>query len=209
MYQSRLYFALRKGGLPDNSRHSRGLSRAYHAHCKSWRTRLKSILGTRASPVRNQSLLIPLKRAPLEAPNAGVVAVIRWIEPQNHGTGVIFLRRSRRVFCRAGEGVSSRGEQSENRSADDQSRRLSATTRATGGVTTFRIGHGRHNPSSSGSLLERVKGRDERLPSPDRNLLIRCSGRGAYNVMHGTFCGVSVEDLERQHLGAGLNETDC
>ena len=39
----------------------------------------------------------------METSDAGVIAAPRWIEPPDYGTGMLFLRRSRRVFCRIGK----------------------------------------------------------------------------------------------------------
>lgn len=165
-----------RGRLPDGRRHSGSSCGVYDAHCESWRTGLEPLLGTCAALARNQSLLIPSGQASIEAPDAGVIAIARWIEPQDDGTGVVLLRRSRRVLCRTGRGVSG-GEQSDGRRTDDQSRHPSATTEATGWITSLRMGDVGHNLSPHGSIAKRVRDCAERLPSPDRILFIRCSVR--------------------------------
>jgi hypothetical protein len=54
----------------------------------------------------------------METSDAGVIAAPRWIEPPDYGTGMLFLRRSRRVFCRIGK-VVARGEQRNSGRAED------------------------------------------------------------------------------------------
>jgi hypothetical protein len=60
-------------------------------------------------------------QAPIEAPDAGVIGELRWIEAQDDGTGVVLLRCPRRVFRGIGK-ATSRGELGDNCGADDHSR---------------------------------------------------------------------------------------
>src|SRR5271165_3069452 len=116
-----------QGRLPYSRRQSRGLSCLYYAYCESWRTGLEPLLGTSASTASNQPFLIPFGQASIEAHDAGVIAVSRWIEPQDDGTGMVLLRHSRRVFCRIGRGLGE-GEQGDSRSPDGYGRSPGQTT---------------------------------------------------------------------------------
>jgi hypothetical protein len=68
------------------------------AHRKSRWAGFEPLLGAFASATRQQPLLIPFGEAPLEATNANAKAVVGWIEPQDDGTCLLLLRRSRQVF---------------------------------------------------------------------------------------------------------------
>ena len=65
--------------------------------------------------------IIQFGQASIETSDAGVIAAPRWIEPPDYGTGMLFLRRSRRVFCRIGK-VVARGEQRNSGRAEDSDR---------------------------------------------------------------------------------------
>jgi hypothetical protein len=75
--------------------------------------------------------MIQFGQASIETSDAGVIAAPQWIEPPDYGTGMLFLRRSRRVFCRIGK-VVARREQRNGGRADDFDRMRRRTAEASG-----------------------------------------------------------------------------
>ena len=95
-----------------------GLFCVDYADCESRGTGLEPLLGTYAPVCRIQSRLIQLRQGLTEATDACVVEVSRLMEAHAYGTGTVLQRRPRRVVSRVGKGAG-RGEQNDNRRADD------------------------------------------------------------------------------------------
>ena len=103
----------------------------YDADCESWRTGLEVLPGTCVAVRRDEARIIPFGQASIETSDAGVIAAVQWIEPPDYGTGMLFLRRSHRVFCRIGK-VIARGKQRNSYRADDFGRMRHPTAEASG-----------------------------------------------------------------------------
>src|SRR5713226_5090674 len=80
----------------------------YDAGCEIRRAGAEPLLGTCASVALDPLRLIRFGQAPIEAPDAGVIGALRWIEPQDDGTGMVLLRHPRRAFCDVGKGAGGR-----------------------------------------------------------------------------------------------------
>ena len=110
------------------------------ADCESWCTGLKAVPRTCTTVRRNEPRIIPFGQASLETSDAGITAALRWIESQDDGAGMLFLRRSRWVFRCIGKGVA-RGQQRDNGRIDDFGGMRRPTGGWDGGIAQLRWGN--------------------------------------------------------------------